>query len=156
MDKADHEGIRYIQTHSKQLLHVLFWVFVFCGVSVVFYFGIMPSKINRTNCPMKLITAFTKRSLSKIHPLIHTLSSLHGKIFHLILQPMIFVSSLGQLVSFCIMRPMKCSIYYISFLYFLQVSLKIRTKCISHSYFYSHFSLPDVSPLFSFHLLCKF
>lgn len=92
--KPDHQSRRYFKIHSRQLLHVLF-----CFSGCV-YSGVMPSKINTTDSPMKLILTLTVRPLPKILPLLHTLSYLHGKISCLVLEQMIFGSSLGQLVPF--------------------------------------------------------
>ena len=64
------------------------------------YLSAMPSKINTTNSPMKLIIGFTVRSLSKILALSYPLSFLHGKISWLVLEQMIFGSSLGQLLPY--------------------------------------------------------
>lgn len=82
-----------------------------CSVFLVlFYFGVMPLKINITNCRVKLIIALAQRSRSKIPPLSHTLPSLRGKMSYLILEPMIFGRVLGQWVPFYIMDTVKCSV----------------------------------------------
>lgn len=115
------------------------------------YFSVMPLKINITHSPVELIIAFTVRSSAKILPLPQTLSSLHGNFSCLFLEQMIFGSSFGQLVPFLYYGC--CEVFYrLDFLFFLFLlaALKIRTKFIYHSYFYSHFCLQYVFlPLFS-------
>ena len=135
--KPDHQSGRYLEIHSRQLLHVLF---CFSGC---IYFGVMPSKINTTNSPMKLIITLTVRPLSKILPLLHTLSSLHGKISCLVLEQMIFGSSLGQLVPFLYYG--RCEAFYKQDFLF-SIPLILILICLCYVFL----------PLFSFHLLSGF